>query len=39
VNIPFLGSKIEGMTVEQLVELFDAERTFTEQWLNGDHSA
>ena len=39
VKIPFLGSKIEGMIVEQLVELFDAERTFTEQWLNGDHSA
>ena len=39
VKIPFLGSKIEGMIVEQLIGLFDAERTFTEQWLNGDYSA
>ena len=38
VKIPFLGSKIEGMIVEQLVELFEAEKTFTERWLNGDHS-
>ncbi|MEU5842448.1 DUF2505 domain-containing protein [Rhodococcus sp. NPDC047139] len=39
VKIPFLGSKIEGMIVEQLIELFDAERRFTEQWLEGNRFA
>lgn len=33
VKIPFLGGKIEGLIVEQLVELFDAEQEFTAGWL------
>ena len=33
VKIPFLGGKIEGMIADQLTELFDAERDFTEGWL------
>ncbi|UYP18172.1 DUF2505 domain-containing protein [Rhodococcus sp. Z13] len=39
VKIPFLGSKIEAMIVDQLVALFEAERTFTERWLKGDFRA
>ncbi|TCN54168.1 uncharacterized protein DUF2505 [Rhodococcus sp. SMB37] len=33
VKIPFLGAKIEGMIVDELVGLFDAEKTFTAEWL------
>ena len=39
VKIPFLGSKIEGLIVDELVGLFAAEQTFTESWLGGDRSA
>ncbi|AKE91067.1 MULTISPECIES: DUF2505 domain-containing protein [Rhodococcus] len=37
VRIPFLGGKIEGIIVEQIVELFDVERTFTAKWLSEPH--
>ncbi|MFD6859001.1 DUF2505 domain-containing protein [Rhodococcus sp. NPDC060090] len=33
VKIPFLGAKIEGMIVNELVGLFDSEKTFTADWL------
>ena len=33
VKIPFLGGKIEGLIIDQLVELFDAEQEFTAGWL------
>lgn len=39
VKIPFLGSKIEGLIVDELVGLFTAEQTFTASWLSGDRSA
>ncbi len=38
VKIPFLGGKIEGLIVEQLVELFDAEQEFTAGWLGRSDS-
>lgn len=37
VKIPFLGSKIESMIVDELVGLFDAERRFTTDWLGGGY--
>ncbi|MEE2032049.1 DUF2505 domain-containing protein [Rhodococcus chondri] len=35
VKIPFLGSKVEGMIVDELVGLFGNEQAFTAQWLSG----
>ncbi|NLV79895.1 MAG: DUF2505 domain-containing protein [Rhodococcus sp.] len=37
VKIPFLGSKIEAMIVDELVGLFDAEQRFTADWLDGSY--
>jgi hypothetical protein len=34
VKIPFLGSKVEGMIVDELVGLFDSEQAFTTKWLS-----
>lgn len=39
VKIPFLGSKIEAMIVDQLVQLFDAEQKFTAGYLESTASA
>lgn len=39
VKIPFLGAKIEGMIVDELVGLFDAEQRFTTGWLDGKYPA
>lgn len=39
VKIPFLGSKIEGMIIDELLGLFDAEQRFTTEWLAGKYSA
>ncbi|WP_199441603.1 DUF2505 domain-containing protein [Umezawaea beigongshangensis] len=33
VSIPLVGGKVEGLIVEQVVELLDAEARFTSEWL------
>jgi hypothetical protein len=35
VSVPMVGSKIEGVVVEQVGQLLDAEDAFTRRWLAG----
>ncbi len=39
VKIPFLGSKIEALIVDELIGLFTSEQEFTASWVSGDRSA